>query len=249
MAEAPQQRDDRPPHLREEHVVVAGDEQRDPHRPQGSGPARWRAPVRGRRGVTRGGRRAPPSLDSRRRTRHACTMTETSSTQPYLADLEAERRGWYALVDLVRSLEPDEHLVFGYYEDPPWSVRDVVGHIGTWLAEAAYQFERIRAGTYEGHDDRYRWAQRHLPRRAARPAMGGGLGPGERRPHPDATGVDRTTRTLGRGRLVDPQIRRRALRGTPSSPGGMGRRAQVATRRRGGWKQVVISGSVIERRW
>lgn len=79
-------------------------------------------------------------------------MTETSGVLPYQADLEAERRGWYALVDLVRSLEPEEHLVFGYYEDPPWSVRDVVGHIGTWLAEAEVQFERIRAGTYDGHD-------------------------------------------------------------------------------------------------
>jgi hypothetical protein len=31
-------------------------------------------------------------------------------------------------------------------------VRDLVGHIGTWLAEAEVQFERIHAGTYEGHD-------------------------------------------------------------------------------------------------
>jgi hypothetical protein len=27
-----------------------------------------------------------------------------------------------------------------------------MGHVGTWLAEAGVQFERIRAGTYEGHD-------------------------------------------------------------------------------------------------
>ncbi len=26
-----------------------------------------------------------------------------------------------------------------------------MGHIGTWLAEAEVQFERISAGTYEGH--------------------------------------------------------------------------------------------------
>ena len=31
-------------------------------------------------------------------------------------------------------------------------MRDVVAHLGTWLAEAAGQFERIQAGTYEGHD-------------------------------------------------------------------------------------------------
>jgi hypothetical protein len=79
-------------------------------------------------------------------------VTETAAEHPYQADLDAEGVGWYALVDLVRSLTPEECLVPGYYEDPPWTVRDVVGHVGTWLAEAAVQFEQIRAGTYEGHD-------------------------------------------------------------------------------------------------
>ncbi len=52
----------------------------------------------------------------------------------------------------MRSLTPDECLVPGYYRDPDWTVRDVVAHVGTWLAEAEVQFERISAGTYEGHD-------------------------------------------------------------------------------------------------
>jgi hypothetical protein len=71
---------------------------------------------------------------------------------PYLAEIEAERVGWYELIELVRSLTPDECLVPGYYVDPDWSVRDVVAHLGTWLAEAAGQFERMLAGTYEGHE-------------------------------------------------------------------------------------------------
>ena len=71
---------------------------------------------------------------------------------PYAAELEAERRGWYEIVDLVRSLTPDECLVPGYQRDPDWTVRDVVTHLGTWLAEAEVQFERISAGTYEGHE-------------------------------------------------------------------------------------------------
>ena len=71
---------------------------------------------------------------------------------PYLGDLEAEERGWYEVSGLVRRLDARECLVPGYYRDPDWSVRDVVGHLGTWLAEAATQFERISAGTYEGHD-------------------------------------------------------------------------------------------------
>ena len=71
---------------------------------------------------------------------------------PYAADLEAERVGWYELLDLVRSLTPEECLEPGYQRDPDWTVRDVVAHLGTWLAEAQTQFERMSAGTYEGHD-------------------------------------------------------------------------------------------------
>ncbi len=67
-------------------------------------------------------------------------------------DVEAERTGWYELAALVRSLTPGECLEPGYYRDPDWTVRDVVAHLGTWLAEAEQQLERLRAGTYEGHD-------------------------------------------------------------------------------------------------
>lgn len=71
---------------------------------------------------------------------------------PYAAEIEAERSGWYEIADLVRSLTPDECLEPGYQRDPDWTVRDVVAHLGTWLAEAEVQFERTSAGTYEGHD-------------------------------------------------------------------------------------------------
>jgi Mycothiol maleylpyruvate isomerase N-terminal domain len=69
---------------------------------------------------------------------------------PYGPEIEAEREGWYALVGLVRSLDPAECLEPGYYQD--WSVRHLVAHVGTWLAEAQVQFERMSSGTYEGHD-------------------------------------------------------------------------------------------------
>jgi hypothetical protein len=72
--------------------------------------------------------------------------------RPYETDLEAERTGWYEIADLVRSLTPEECLVPGYYRQPEWTVRDLVAHLGTWLAEAEVQFERLSAGTYEGHD-------------------------------------------------------------------------------------------------
>ena len=72
--------------------------------------------------------------------------------QVYAAEIEAERAGWYELAALVRSLTRRECLEPGYYRDPDWSVRDIVGHLGTWMAEAQAQFERLHAGTYDGHD-------------------------------------------------------------------------------------------------
>ena len=70
----------------------------------------------------------------------------------YQVALEAESAAWYELAGLVRQLTLDERMTPGYYEDPAWSVRDLVGHVGAWLAEAALQLERIAGGTYEGHD-------------------------------------------------------------------------------------------------
>jgi hypothetical protein len=74
-----------------------------------------------------------------------------TQAHPHSAAIDDERHGWYELLELVRSLTPDECLVPGYYRDPDWTVRDVVAHLGTWLAEAETQFERLNVGTYEGH--------------------------------------------------------------------------------------------------
>jgi hypothetical protein len=76
----------------------------------------------------------------------------TLTSHPYAVELEAERAGWYELAELVRRLTADECLVPGYYRDPDWTVRDLMAHVGTWLAEAETQLERIRGGTYEGHE-------------------------------------------------------------------------------------------------
>jgi mycothiol maleylpyruvate isomerase-like protein len=78
-------------------------------------------------------------------------MLGPHADHPYAAEIEAERRGWYELADLVRSLTPEECLEPGYQRDPDWTVRDVVAHLGTWLAEAEVQFERMSAGSYLGH--------------------------------------------------------------------------------------------------
>src|SRR5262245_4539211 len=78
--------------------------------------------------------------------------TALPANPPYAEDIDAERLMWYELAELVRSLTPAECVEPGYYTDPDWTVRDVVVHLGTWLAQAATEFERIHVGTYEGHD-------------------------------------------------------------------------------------------------
>lgn len=86
-------------------------------------------------------------------------MTKPGSTpdvapagHPYRVEVDAERQG----LARTRPSRPVAHaggcLVPGYYRDPDWTLRDVVAHLGTWLAETQVQFERIGAGTYEGHD-------------------------------------------------------------------------------------------------
>ena len=96
-------------------------------------------------------------MNDRTHLQHILDATEGPLAAPsgdhvYATELEGERAGWYELVALVRSLRPAECLEPGYYRDPAWSVRDVVGHLGTWLAEAEIQFDRMRAGSYEGRE-------------------------------------------------------------------------------------------------
>jgi hypothetical protein len=71
---------------------------------------------------------------------------------PHSAEMAAERDGWYHIERLIRSLTPIECMHPGYFTDPYWSVRDLAAHLGTWLAEAGVQLERLGAGTYAGHD-------------------------------------------------------------------------------------------------
>lgn len=84
-----------------------------------------------------------------RRGRDADPAGRTAESDAVAIDIERER--WYEFIGLVRVLRPQECMEPGYYGDPAWSVRDLMGHIGTWLAEAEVQLERLNAGTYEGH--------------------------------------------------------------------------------------------------
>lgn len=67
---------------------------------------------------------------------------------PYLAEIALERERWAELTTLCRSLSPAQRLEPGYFAEGAWSVKDMVAHVGTWLAEAEVQLQRIAAGTY-----------------------------------------------------------------------------------------------------
>jgi hypothetical protein len=61
--------------------------------------------------------------------------------------MAAEDAGWGELHGLLESLTPEQAVRPGYYPEG-WSAKDLLAHVGSWLAEAGVILERIRAGTY-----------------------------------------------------------------------------------------------------
>jgi len=58
-----------------------------------------------------------------------------------------EERLWMELHRLVDSLPEDEIAEPGYFAEG-WSAKDLVAHIGSWLAEAGVVLEQVRFGTF-----------------------------------------------------------------------------------------------------
>jgi hypothetical protein len=58
-----------------------------------------------------------------------------------------EDRLWTELHELVNSMPADKVEEPGYFAEG-WSAKDLVAHVGSWLAEAGVVLERIRNGTY-----------------------------------------------------------------------------------------------------
>ena len=73
----------------------------------------------------------------------------TPADHPYLEDLERERVRWDELIHLCATIPVAARERPGYYADSGWSVKDMLAHIGTWLAEGKSRIERIHGGTYE----------------------------------------------------------------------------------------------------
>ena len=61
-----------------------------------------------------------------------------------LADEDAR---WAEMHALIGRLTPEQLALPGYYREG-WSAKDLLAHVGTWLAEAGMMLERIAAGTY-----------------------------------------------------------------------------------------------------
>jgi len=66
--------------------------------------------------------------------------------------LREEEEGWERLLAVFGRV-PTDRLDEPGVTDEGWSPKDVLFHVGAWLAEAARQLERIREGTYVGEDD------------------------------------------------------------------------------------------------
>lgn len=71
-------------------------------------------------------------------------MSEVGRDPELLAE---EDRLWSELHDLVASMPRDDVAEPGYFSEG-WSAKDLLAHIGSWLAEAGVVLERIRFHTF-----------------------------------------------------------------------------------------------------
>ena len=72
--------------------------------------------------------------------------------EAHSAEVELERARWETISALVGLLSEDERLAPGYYRDPDWSIKDLIAHLGAWLAEARVQLLDIGARSYVPHE-------------------------------------------------------------------------------------------------
>lgn len=62
--------------------------------------------------------------------------------------LRAEDGGWQEVSALLSRLDREQMQRPGLTPEG-WSVKDLIGHLACWMAEAARELERTRLGTYE----------------------------------------------------------------------------------------------------
>ena len=72
--------------------------------------------------------------------------------EAHAAEVELERARWKAITAFVELLTADDLLAPGYYSDPSWSVKDLIAHLGAWMAEARVQLLDTSARSYVPHE-------------------------------------------------------------------------------------------------
>jgi hypothetical protein len=77
----------------------------------------------------------------------APTAPRPLDDHPYQAELALEKERWTEIASICHALSEADRLRPGYQRDPDWSVKDLVGHLGAWLADAEQHLLRIEAGT------------------------------------------------------------------------------------------------------
>jgi len=93
-------------------------------------------------------------VDANGGTRDHGSVTESTAAptstvdHPYAAAIDRERERFDELLMLIGRLDAEQRERPGYFADDHWSVKNLVAHLGAWMAEAEIQLLRIEAGTY-----------------------------------------------------------------------------------------------------
>lgn len=68
-------------------------------------------------------------------------------------DLAEEAEAWRRVHAAINRVTPDIAELPGYFEEG-WTAKDVIGHLGAWMARGATALRQVAAGTYrEGEID------------------------------------------------------------------------------------------------
>ena len=62
--------------------------------------------------------------------------------------VQREDEAWARFEGVIESLTEEQAVEPGYYAVDGWSVKDLIAHVGSWMAEASNMLERMRFGTY-----------------------------------------------------------------------------------------------------
>ena len=76
-----------------------------------------------------------------------CAVADMEPDDPDFTERRNEAEGWHELHSLVDGVPSDRLYDRGYFVEG-WSIRDVMGHIGAWLAEGGAQLEQMAAGSH-----------------------------------------------------------------------------------------------------